>query len=100
MQGNNAVINVHSTELVPAVEICAKVFGTDSLAKNVARVRRGPEAPGISRGKAGALRACSACAGDYEDPDRTAWPLEESDEDKDQRAPETDAEAEEFPAEK
>lgn len=20
------------------------------------------------------LRACSACAGDYEDPDRTAWP--------------------------
>jgi hypothetical protein len=21
-----------------------------------------------------ALRACSACAGDYEDPDRTAWP--------------------------
>lgn len=22
------------------------------------------------------LRACSACAGDYEDPDRTAWPLE------------------------
>jgi len=22
------------------------------------------------------LRACSACAGDYEDPDRTAWPFE------------------------
>lgn len=22
------------------------------------------------------LRACSACAGDYEDPDRTAWPPE------------------------
>jgi hypothetical protein len=22
------------------------------------------------------LRACSACAGDYEDPDRTAWPLD------------------------
>ena len=23
-----------------------------------------------------ALRACSACAGDYEDPDRTAWTSE------------------------
>jgi hypothetical protein len=29
------------------------------------------------------LRACSACAGDYEDPDRTAWPAapEEAEED-------------------
>jgi hypothetical protein len=24
-----------------------------------------------------AMSACSACAGDYEDPDRTAWPAEE-----------------------
>src|SRR5439155_1167148 len=24
-------------------------------------------------GVTGAMRACSACAGDYEDPDRTAW---------------------------
>jgi hypothetical protein len=24
----------------------------------------------------GNLRACSACAGDYEDPDRTAWPAD------------------------
>jgi hypothetical protein len=23
------------------------------------------------------VSACSACAGDYEDPDRTAWPTEE-----------------------
>jgi hypothetical protein len=23
------------------------------------------------------MRACSACAGDYEDPDRTAWPTDE-----------------------
>jgi hypothetical protein len=30
------------------------------------------------------VRACSACAGDYEDPDRTAWPpdLEEDDGDE------------------
>lgn|SRR5690242_15679721 len=27
------------------------------------------------------LQACSACAGDYEDPDRTALPVEEPDED-------------------
>ncbi len=26
------------------------------------------------------MRACSACAGDYEDPDRTAW-LQDADED-------------------
>jgi hypothetical protein len=25
----------------------------------------------------GAMSACSACAGDYEDPDRTAWPAQE-----------------------
>jgi hypothetical protein len=25
----------------------------------------------------GSMRACSACAGDYEDPDRTAWPIDE-----------------------
>lgn len=27
-----------------------------------------------NRGGGTALRACSACAGDYEDPERTAWP--------------------------
>jgi hypothetical protein len=27
------------------------------------------------------LRACSACAGDYEDPDRTAWTPDEDEED-------------------
>lgn len=27
------------------------------------------------------LRACSACAGDYEDPDRTAWTPDEEEED-------------------
>ena len=30
------------------------------------------------------MRACSACAGDYEDPDRTAWaPDDEEDEERD-----------------
>ncbi len=28
-------------------------------------------------GQKQSVRACSACRGDYEDPDRTAWPSEE-----------------------
>jgi hypothetical protein len=34
-------------------------------------------------GKTPQARACSACTGDYEDPDRTAWTLE--DEEKQER---------------
>ena len=40
----------------------------------------------------GNLRACSACAGDYEDPDRTAWPAD----DEESGAGQCDAE-DEFP---
>jgi hypothetical protein len=46
------------------------------------------------------LRACSACAGDYEDPDRTAWtPDQEEDEDRsvDGDAVEKCADDSEFP---
>jgi hypothetical protein len=32
------------------------------------------------------LRACSACSGDYEDPEQTAWSDEEGDEEGDQGA--------------
>jgi hypothetical protein len=43
------------------------------------------------------MRACSACAGDYEDPDRTAWtPGDEEDEERDGVPRAT---TEEFPAE-
>ena len=51
------------------------------------------------------LRACSACAGDYQDPDRTAWPPElEIDEEwsRDEaldRPPRSAEGGEEFPAE-
>ncbi|MGB2645514.1 MAG: hypothetical protein WBG02_13700 [Candidatus Acidiferrum sp.] len=51
-----------------------------------------------------ALRACSACAGDYEDPDRTAWTqAAEDDEERLDEAPnENDGDApagsDEFPA--
>ena len=49
------------------------------------------------------MRACSACAGDYEDPDRTAWRPDESDDDeRGERIDDAAAEplGEEFPAEK
>jgi hypothetical protein len=47
-----------------------------------------PAGPGASwergeakagRDEAGEMRACSACAGDYEDPDRTACPPDDGD---------------------
>ena len=41
------------------------------------------------------VRACSACAGDYEDPGRTAWPSEDGD-----GSDEPEVDGEEFPAEK
>ncbi len=46
------------------------------------------------------MRACSACAGDYEDPDRTAWPPDDPQQGAapGERAA-ADPVAEEFPAE-
>ncbi|MFI5093837.1 MAG: hypothetical protein ACHQIK_10385 [Candidatus Acidiferrales bacterium] len=50
------------------------------------------------------LRACSACAGDYEDPDQTSWtPDREEDEELPQkraheRAEDQDEDGDEFPA--
>ncbi len=43
------------------------------------------------------LSACSACAGDYEDPDRTAWSPDDGEVEERESAPR--ASAEEFPAE-
>ncbi len=59
--------------------------------------RQGPadSVPGMGSGEAAEVRACSACAGDYEDPDRTAWTPDNTDEGERSRA--TDA-AEEIPA--
>jgi len=42
------------------------------------------------------MRACSACAGDYEDPDRTAWTPDGADGEEREEAPAADGE--EFPA--
>jgi hypothetical protein len=47
------------------------------------------------------LRACSACAGDYEDPDRTAWTPDDEAEDSGAQATDDvkSAVTEKFPAE-
>jgi hypothetical protein len=49
------------------------------------------------------MSACSACAGDYEDPDRTAWLVDEDENENDETETQRDAlrggEPEEFPAE-
>ena len=43
------------------------------------------------------LGACSACAGDYEDPDRTVWTPDDGEDGERESAPR--ASTEEFPAE-
>ena len=88
MEGNTRVIQVYSTYSVPAVEICGKAVS------GLWTPRRRPGANGRLEG----LRACSACAGDYEDPDRTAWTPEERGEAEDEVT--SDSTAEEFPAER
>jgi hypothetical protein len=87
LQGNKSVTTVYSTESVLAVEICAKLFGPRRTRKEARDgTLRGPQ-----------LGACSACPGDYEDPDRTAWVTGEEEE-EDEGASRTDGE--EFLAEK
>ena len=51
----------------------------------------------MSGGGAKELRACSACAGDYEDPDRTGWRPDDAEDTERDDVP--DATTEEFPAE-
>ncbi len=60
------------------------------------------EAPGpvcsiSGAGGANEIRACSACAGDYEDPDRTAWSPDDAEDEQCEEAQRTTTE--EFPAE-
>ena len=77
------------------MEECGKLFGS----KTNQGLRAGSPSPS-SRGDLGlfslqGLRACSACAGDYEDPDRTAWTAEETD--GHEREDEGQSREEEFP---
>ena len=60
------------------MEKCGKLRqpGTEVTAP----ARSGGEARATDSGGAiAAVRACSACAGDYEDPDRTAWTPDDAD---------------------
>ncbi len=75
---------------------CAKLQPQKGMAARRAeadRAIRRPQQGGVMAG----LRACSACAGDYEDPDRTARAPEESG--GEEREDEADQLGEEFPAE-
>jgi hypothetical protein len=60
-------------EVQQAVEKCEKNVGWDRN-QNSFKVRDGLAAGRDAADTAlQAVRACSACAGDYEDPDRTVW---------------------------
>jgi len=78
------------------VDNCAKLRPQTGMAADFAKAGReirGPEHGGAAAGQ----RACSACAGEYEDPERTAWAPDESG--GEEREDEADQLAEEFPAE-
>jgi hypothetical protein len=96
MKSNRPLVNVYSTELSIAVENCAKLRRPNSWLWGAARAHSQ-----VSNGKKvcmqGAVRACSACAGDYEDPDRTASMPGESDDEEGTSGP--PPVADEFPAE-
>jgi hypothetical protein len=95
---NRVIINVYSTQSALSVENCAKLFCTDLLPLDCQRTHNEPAGATVLNPSLPVTRACSACAGNYEDPDRTAWTPEENDERQDESAPEGDSEK--FPAEK
>jgi hypothetical protein len=99
MENSREVIHVYSTGVLLPVDACGNRQGGPREFPKVRRLRckRGAFEVGERIDEA-AVCACSACAGDYEDPDRTAWtPDENDDEDGDDAG---QARAEEFPAEK
>ncbi len=98
MQDNTSVINVHSTESALAVEICGKVASAFMRGESGPRGGQELRTTLVQPGERCSLKACSACAGDYEDPDRTAWEADNSDGPRDEGAREFNSE--EFPAEK
>jgi hypothetical protein len=60
-------------ELSP-VENCGNRQRREKGPRGAAKARCIGAAEKRSARLSGNMRACSACAGDYEDPDRTAWP--------------------------
>lgn len=55
-------------------------FSGLGMARVVGRASLSPEMGGEPKRWQPTVRACSACAGDYEDPDRTAWTPDEEEE--------------------
>lgn len=65
------------------MEICAKLFGPNLARRGVTPTALQELQP---------VGACSSCAGDYEDPDRTAWEAGGRDEPEDRGAASWDGE--------
>ena len=78
------------------MEKCGKLWRPDHSAADE-REERGQVYSADDAGGAIEMRACSACAGNYEDPDRTAWTPD--DEEDDESAAARRGSTEEFPAE-
>jgi hypothetical protein len=68
---------------------------------SAAQARRAGFFPSDRAGEMPAVRACSACAGDYEDPERTVWSPDDpvGEEREDEREEKQQGLKEEFPAE-
>jgi hypothetical protein len=78
------------------VENCAKLWRQEHVPGDWHEVQ-GAVYSINNAGGANEMRACSACAGDYEDPDRTAWTPDDGEDEE--RADAGRASKEEFPAE-
>ncbi len=80
------------------MENCANRCCLNGRASGAPREKKAISGVAGLRGGVEVLRACSACAGDYEDPDRSvAWTSEDR---VYERGDARDVDAEEFPAEK
>ena len=78
------------------MEKCGKVWRREDAAA-VRREALDEVCSFAAVGGAREMRACSACAGDYEDPDSTAWAADDAEEEERDGAESVDTK--EFPAE-
>ena len=93
---NIALTAVNITTVPVTVERCGKVWHSAGRTADHRREQSEVYTKNKARGT-NVMRACSACAGDYEDPDRTAWTPDDAEDVERDDAPSTSTE--EFPAE-
>jgi hypothetical protein len=74
------IINCSSTHRVTTLWKCVEIFWRRTEVPRMAKKRKTANPRNGSALNEG-MHACSACAGDYEDPDRTAWAADEMDHD-------------------